>query len=140
MYLIILCLGNFSVDNYNFRKQLLFKDFIFKFLDKKLKYFLNKNLDKNLLKGHIALILINKVNYYKEYLIINNLLQENKNYICLGIINKDNFYSINFFKENIQNSNYNLINYNNVKVLNNITYCNNNILNIIKYVNYKSNS
>jgi len=142
MYFVVLCLGNFSSDYYKFRKQLIHKNFIFKFLNKKLKYYLNKNLNVNLLKGNVALISINKVNYYNDYLVMMNFLKENKNYICIGVFHNYNFYSIDFFKKIILNYNQvcNLINYNNISIINNINYFNINILQLIKHVNNKSNN
>jgi hypothetical protein len=142
MYFVILCLGTLSNDYYKFRKQLIFKNIILKFLNKKLKYFLNINLNKNLLKGNIALISINKVNYTNDFLIIDKLLKDNKNYVYIGIIYNYNFYSLYYFKNNIlnYNYNYNLIKYNNIQVIKNINFINIKILQLINYVNNKSNN
>jgi len=143
MFFVVLCLGNFSSDYYKFRKQLLLKNFIFKFLNKKLKYSLYININKNLLKGNVALISINKVNYYYDSLVMMNFLKDNKNYICIGVFNQYNFYSIEFFTNillNYHNKNYNLINHNNVCIINNLNFFNIKILHLIKYFNNKSNN
>lgn len=140
VYIIVLCIGGSGIEEYKLRKELVSNNILFKRLNKKMKFYLSKTVNKDLLQGNIGLLLNN--NNLNDVLKSIENLKKYKNYVVLGVLFKECLFSIEFlneikFKMNMVNEiiNKNIFNIYMLNIKNNLI-----LLKNIKNVNNKSSN
>lgn len=140
IYVIVLCIGGSGVEEYNLRKDLVSNKILLKRLDKKKKFFLSKQIDKELLQGNIALLSLK--DNLDDVINIIEKLKKQKNYLVLGVFFKNYIFSVEFLME-IQKKTMGIsqiINNNILKIYNQYMVNNIGVIKSIKYVNNKSSN